>query len=64
MPITATPMPTAAHGTRLKARYEGVPGYRENATETRTADKARLACQASISPAPVDMVQKEPRKIS
>jgi len=41
-----------------------VPGYRENATETRTADKARLACQASISPAPVDMVQKEPRKIS
>lgn len=64
MPITVTPMPTAAHGTRLKARYEWVPGYRKNATETRTADKARLTRQTSISPAPVDMAQEEPQKIS
>lgn len=76
----AAGVPGAAHGLRkagarraaeagateaqLNALYGWAPGSRESATYTRTADNARLARQAPIYPAPVDMVREEPRKTS
>ena len=49
---------------QLDALSEWTPGSRESATDTRTADNARLARQAPNDPAPVDGVREEPRKTS